>query len=102
VKASFEEVSKNLQTLSGDTLMRIYDFLSDEFWLKQERYYQLANQVLNELEKRIDPNTYFVTGMELTAPDLDAMRMELEQTLQHDEKVAQIRKKRNCALRKVN
>lgn len=92
VEETIEAISKNLQSYSSDTLMRLFDYLNDEFWLKKNQYYKLANGLLDQLAQRIDPNTLFVSGSELTAPDLDAMRMDLEETLNNHDKVSEIRK----------
>lgn len=92
VKETLAAIAKNIQQQSSDTLVHAVDLLSDEFWVKQKEYYQMANEFLDQLAKRIDPNTLFVSGTELTAPDLDAIRMDLAETLEDNATVAKIRK----------
>src|SRR6202008_4358646 len=52
-----------------------------------------ADSFVDQLEKRIDPNTLFVKGTEITMADLDSIRMDLAETLNDDATLAKMRKK---------
>jgi thiol-disulfide isomerase/thioredoxin len=93
VKNTLDAIAKNIQTQSATTLMHAVDLLSDEVWLKQDQYYKMANELIDQLAKRIDPNTLFVKGSELTMPDLESMRMGLAETIHRDQEVTEIRKR---------
>lgn len=87
IQSTLREISKTMAQQSSDTLIRAVDFLSDEFWVKQAEFLAMADRFLDLLSQRIDPNTMFVRGSELTQPDLDSMRVDLYET-KGDEKTA--------------
>ena len=40
VKSTIEELARNAVSAGGETIMNAVDFLNEEFWLKQKKYYQ--------------------------------------------------------------
>ncbi len=93
VENSIKEIANNIESKSSDTLVQTIDFLNDEFWLKQDQYFKIANSFIDQLLKRIDPKTKFVKGTELTAADLDSIRMDLAETINNEKLVIDLRKK---------
>ena len=93
VENSIKEIANNIESKSSDTLIQTIDFLNDEFWLKQDQYFKMANSFIDQLLKRIDPKTKFVKGTELTAADLDSIRMDLAETINNEKLVIDLRKK---------
>lgn len=92
VKETLEEFKNNLNSFSSETITHAVDLLSDEYWVKQKQYFEIANTLIDELSKRIDVKTMFVKGTELTAPDLDSMRMDMADSQNDEVKVSKYRK----------
>lgn len=92
VKKTIDQLVKTAIAQKSDTLIHLVDFLNSEFWLKQSHYAKMAEGLMDQLANRVDPNTLFIKGSEFTLPDLDAMRMDLAETMSDNSKVSEIRK----------
>ena len=93
VTSTFESLAMHASSVTGEAIISALELLNEEFWLKQEKFKKITDELFAELEKRVDPKTLFVKGTEITAPDLESMKMDIAETLKNDKLLVEVRKK---------
>ncbi len=88
----FLSLSAQIKPFSCGAIMHAVDLLSEEPLISKEEFRKLAFSLVDELESRIDPKTFYVKGSELTLADLYSMKMGIAETLKDEPSVIKFRK----------